>query len=99
MDRYIETQAIKEFTLHNPLTEEEWGMVYDWEFDRTNHVTFLTPLGKKVEFVKVVRCKDCKYRTKAEWSNRVYYCGYSGRDEFIVRNDYCSKGERKESKE
>lgn len=44
-----------------------------------------------------VCCEDCEYRTKAEWSDRVYYCDYCGRDEVVSKNDYCSKGKRKEA--
>ena len=50
-----------EFTLNNPLTEEQWDMITDVDFDRTDHVTFHTKHGKEVEFAKVIRCKDCKF--------------------------------------
>lgn len=40
------------FTLHNPLTEEEWDIIEDVDFDHTTSITFHTKHGKKVEFVK-----------------------------------------------
>lgn len=40
------------FTLHNPLTEEEWDIIEDVDFDHTNSITFHTKHGKDVEFVK-----------------------------------------------
>ena len=55
-----------EFTLNNPLTEEQWDMITDVDFDRTDHVTFHTKHGKEVEFAKVIRCKDCKYNSNTE---------------------------------
>lgn len=94
MERYIETQAIKELRLHNPLTEEEWALINDWEFDRTNRVAFLTPLGKEVEFVKVVRCKDCKYSYDGADS---WCCSYGVFAGCIMPGDfYCKCGVRKE---
>lgn len=41
--------------------------------------------AKAEDIVKVVRCKDCKYRAKG-----LPYCAYFG------KTDFCSKGERKE---
>lgn len=49
-----------EFTLNNPLTEEQWDMITDVDFDQTDRITFHTKHGKEVEFAKVIRCKDCK---------------------------------------
>jgi hypothetical protein len=51
-----------EFTLNSPLTEEQWDMITDVDFDRTDRITFHTKHGKEVEFTKVIRCKDCKHR-------------------------------------
>lgn len=40
------------FTLHNPLTEEEWDMIADVDLDHTPEITFHTKHGKEVVFVK-----------------------------------------------
>lgn len=48
-----------EFTLDNPLTEEQWDMIADVDFDHTDRIWFHTKHGKEVEFAKVIRCKDC----------------------------------------
>jgi hypothetical protein len=40
------------FTLHNPLTEEEWDMITDVDLDHTTEITFHTKHGKEVVFVK-----------------------------------------------
>lgn len=58
-----------EFTLNNPLTEEQWDMITDVDFDRTDRITFHTKHGKEVEFTKVIRCKDCKFYGVCALSN------------------------------
>ena len=42
-----------EFTLDNPLTEEQWDMIADVDFDHTDRIWFHTKHGKEVEFAKV----------------------------------------------
>jgi hypothetical protein len=42
-----------EFTLNNPLTEEQWDQIADVDFDNTDRIWFHTKHGKEVEFVKV----------------------------------------------
>ena len=46
-----------EFTLNNPLTEEQWDMITDVDMDRTDKVTFRTKHGKEVEFAKIRHAK------------------------------------------
>ena len=55
-----------ELTLNNPLTEEQWDMITDVDFDRTDHITFHTKHGKEVEFTKVIWCKDCDWFDRKE---------------------------------
>ena len=78
-----------EFTLNNPLTEEQWDMITDVDFDRTDHVTFHTKHGKEVEFAKVIRCKDCKYRITAN-------CERFGIKRYTQSDSFCSWAEPKE---
>lgn len=42
----------------------------------------------KIDYVRVVRCKDCKY-----WNGEGKYCDY---DMSGLADDYCSWGERRE---
>lgn len=77
-----------EFTLDNPLTEEQWDMITDVDFDRTDRITFHTKHGKEVEFAKVIRCKDCKWHNTDEDE-----CWLSGLD--TDGYEYCSWSERK----
>ena len=73
--------------LNNPLTTEEWAMLNDYEMDNTTAVTFHTPNGKDVMFVKPICCKDCTHYD-GEWcfENRHYLKDY----------DFCSRAERRE---
>lgn len=80
-----------EFTLDNPLTEEQWDMIADVDFDHTDRIWFHTKHGKEVEFAKVVRCKDCKY-----WGADGYRNGCKYATCIMMENDYCSMAERKE---
>lgn len=82
--------------LNNPLTEEEWDMLTDVDMDNTPAVTFHTKHGKDVEYVKVVRCKDCK-NWDTTWQNDYaplyHYCPMI---DGTRRNDfYCADAERR----
>lgn len=39
-------------TLSSPITEEQWDMIADYDFNYTNEITFHTKHGKTVRFVK-----------------------------------------------
>lgn len=41
-----------EFTLHSPLTKEDWNKLSDAELENTMSVTFQTPQGRQVRFIK-----------------------------------------------
>jgi hypothetical protein len=41
-----------EFILHSPLTEEDWNKLADVEHENTNYVTFQTPRGRQVKYIK-----------------------------------------------
>lgn len=83
-----------EFTLNNPLTEEQWDMITDVDFDRTDRITFHTKHGKEVEFTKVIRCKDCKHRDE-ENAN----CTRFRKDWYVQSNSFCSWAEPKDMTE
>lgn len=80
------------FTLDYPLTDEQWDMIQDVDLERTDNVWFHTKHNKEVEFVKVIRCKDCKH----------WYC--YGDESFCSelgiadtnKDSYCSYAKRKE---
>lgn len=39
-------------TLNSPITEEQYDMIQDVDFDHTDSIAFCTKHGKEVEFVK-----------------------------------------------
>ncbi len=39
-------------TLNSPITDEQWDMLTDIDFDNTDSIIFYTKHGKEVEFVK-----------------------------------------------
>ncbi len=41
-----------EFTLHSPLTKEDWNKISDTGLENTMSVTFQTPQGKQVRYIK-----------------------------------------------
>lgn len=41
-----------EFTLHSTLTKEDWNKLSDAEFENTMSVTFQTPQGRQVKYIK-----------------------------------------------
>ena len=81
-----------EFTLHSPITDEEWDMITDVNLDHTDNITFQTKNGKEVRFVKegqeIIRCRDCKHHDGIRcfrWNSTII----TGFD------DYCSNAERR----
>lgn len=81
-----------ELTLNNPLTEEQWDMITDVDFDHTDRIWFNTKHGKEVEFAKVIRCKDCKWHKPKYPGERPTCLIYLGD---WHDDDYCSRAERK----
>ena len=41
-----------EFTWHSPLTQEDWKKLLDAELENTLSVTFQTPQGRQVRYIK-----------------------------------------------
>jgi hypothetical protein len=82
-----------EFTLNNPLTEEDWDMISDVDFDRTDRITFHTKHGKEVEFQKVIRCRDCKF---LRFTGTIWRCQNRLVMMLCEPNDFCSRAERNE---
>lgn len=84
-----------EFTLNNPLTEEQWDMISDVDFDQTDRITFHTKHGKEVEFTKVIRCKDCTHQHTNTITGTKQCLLPNGYTPLGDDNDYCSYAERK----
>ena len=58
-----------EFTLHSPLTKEDWNKLSDAEFENTMSVTFQTPQGRQVRFIKC----EVLDKIRAEIERLTYY--------------------------
>ena len=41
-----------EFTLHSQLTKEDWDKISDVEHEKTTSVTFQTPQGRQVRYIR-----------------------------------------------
>ena len=41
-----------EFTLNSPLTQEDWNKITDAELENTMSITFQTPQGRQVKYIK-----------------------------------------------
>lgn len=75
-------------TLHNPLTEEEWDIIEDVDFDHTNSITFHTKHGKEVEFVKRKTGRWIQtHRGEKGFSRTGFRCDQCG--EVNPRSNYC----------
>ena len=81
--RLIDADAFLERMSH---TDRFFGVVFDINDAPT------------VDAVPVVRCKDCKYRTKDTRWTRAGFCGRRGAGDCFAAppEGYCSYGEREE---
>lgn len=77
-------------SLNSPITEEQWDIITDVDLDNTPSVIFQTKHGKEVEYVKVVRCKDCKWFNDSGCAIRIV-----DESDKPSENDFCSFGERR----
>lgn len=59
-----------EFTLQNPLSKEDWDKLTDGELEKTKHIWFETPSGKKVDYIPA-KVLD-KIRTEIEEIEKNY---------------------------
>lgn len=75
-----------EFTLDNPLTEEQWDMINDVDFDRTDRIWFHTKHGNEVEFTKV---RHGKWITKSTGGEYFDCCSECGHVEWDAPSKYC----------
>lgn len=59
-----------EFTLHSPLTKEDWNKLLDAELENTMSVTFQTPQGRQVRYIKC----DVLDKIRAEIKEESRFC-------------------------
>ena len=57
-------------TLNSPLTEEQWDMINDFDFDHTREITFHTKHGKEIKFIK----ESAQRQEDIDNGNYMYSC-------------------------
>lgn len=77
------------FRLNSPLTEEDWNLITDAEFEHSDSVTFTTPSGKEVEFRKVVRGEWIDTDPSQPLDPRVT-CSICGNTEVLFKGNFCT---------
>lgn len=62
--------------LHSPMTEDEWDIITDVDFDNTDKVTFSTKHGKEVVFKKerLGRWEERHVECENPWFRKRFYC-------------------------
>ena len=83
------------FTLNHPMTKEDWDKIIDADMDNIPSVTFTTKHGKEVEYMKVVRCRDCKYWDRENRLGKRCECYKLSKFTFTPHDWYCADGERR----
>ena len=67
------------FELHHPLTEEEWDIIRDVDFDYTTRIHFITKHGKSVDFVKETASRWIPVSERLpEGGHNIIFCDYKG---------------------
>ena len=61
-----------EFTLHSPLTKEDWNKLSDAELKNTMSVTFQTPQGRQVRYIKCEMLDKIRAEIEETYMNMTY---------------------------
>ena len=56
-------------TLNHPLTESDWDKIFDVELEKTEHIWYVTPSGKRVDFIR----SDVLNKIRAEIEQEITY--------------------------
>lgn len=82
-------------TLNSPITDEQFDALTDADMENTPRIVFHTKNGKDVEYLKVVRCEDCRYAN--ECSKSVQYTRNEPNTVTIGYTpiEWCSRGKRR----
>lgn len=79
-------------TLNSPITDEEFDLLTDVDMENTPSIVFHTKNGKEVEYLKVVRCEECRKCATEECNFFAHGdWGMSGPDWYF----FCADGERR----
>lgn len=90
MSRYIEADAMKKTVEDFPNCYNGWSDTYD--------KAFIIGAIEEQPSIDIVRCKECKYWEESQYYQEFMACTYVMGATFTRQHDdYCSRGERKES--
>ena len=92
------------YILNHPMTQDDWNKIMDVDMDNIPVVSFHTKHGKNVEYVKAIRCINCKYGSRIglevmctkhsgparKFGERTEY------SEWHIGDWYCADAEKKE---
>lgn len=76
-----------EFKLKSPMTQEDFDLITDAEFEHTDKIWFNTPKGNTVEFRKVIKA-EWKMRWNKFFHEEIPYCTNCNKA-FVFESDYC----------
>ena len=79
------------FTLDEESEKKLFELLTDVDVSKTPSFSIKDKHGNEAEYVKVVRCKDCKH-----WDGKYQYCEIIDDSRDWDADDYCSVAERKE---
>lgn len=83
-----------DFTLDEETEKRLYDLLTDMDTRNTNRFWITDKRGYHAEYVKVIRCKDCKYAKCIEQNDDWWECSH---DKRVMHGDgFCSWAERKE---
>ena len=101
--RLIDADAFENYVAdewkNNEISNGDWIQFREWLKDQETVVELKRPITKVmvrgVEYIPVVRCKDCKYSEKTSSPITAMWCKRFGlKDMAVEADDFCSYGER-----
>lgn len=81
-----------DFTLDEETEKRLYDLLTDMDTRNTNRFWITDKRGYHAEYVRVIRCKDCKYNN----GSRCGWHGGAGYKWIVDDDDFCSAAERKE---
>ena len=89
MSRYIDADALNDAMYHEAFETD--SKMQKWDSGCWIRYKMFENAIANAPSIDIVRCKECKYASDSEYAHCTYVTWYNGKD------DFCSRGERKES--
>ncbi len=81
-----------EFTLDEESEKKLFEIMTEVNTEKTPSFTITDKYGNTSEYVKIVRCRECKWYE----FDKLHYCGFGGHG-YRLGYDFCSDAERKDN--